>query len=84
MVGYGRNRHFGVNLAYIRSVLDHGKYAVKLQLSTVGVHSFVFLLVSVVAMAKKARNESKTEEKMDIFVICVILKSVAENKSGLF
>ena len=67
MVGAAGNRHFWVILALfcmlicimshiIRSVSDHGKYGNILKLSTVGVHSCVDLVVSVVAMATGATN----------------------------
>ena len=36
---------------FIRSVSGRGKYGIKLKLSTVGVHSCIVLVVSVVAMA---------------------------------
>ena len=67
MVGAAGNQHFWVILALfcmlicimsyiIRSVSDHGKYGIILKLSTVGVHSCVDLVVSVVAMATGATN----------------------------
>ena len=40
----------------IRSVSDHGKFGIKLKLSTVGVHSRVDLVVSMFAMAMGATN----------------------------
>ena len=49
---------------FFRSGSDHGKCGVKLKLSTVGVHSCVFLVVSLVAMPTGAENYSKTEVKV--------------------
>ena len=51
---------------FIRSVSDHSRCGTKFKLSTVGVHSCVVLVVSVVAMATGAKN-SKTEEKCTFF-----------------
>ena len=48
---------------FFRSVSDHGKLGIILKLSTVGVHSCVVLVLSVVAMATEAKNYSKTEKK---------------------
>ena len=50
-------------MRFIRSVSDHDKYGIKLKLSTVGVHSCVVLVVSVVAIPTVAKNQLKTEEK---------------------
>ena len=41
---------------FIRSVSDHDKYGIKLKLLTVGVHSCMVLVVSVVAMATEVKN----------------------------
>ena len=41
---------------FFRSVSDHGKCGVILKLLTVGVHSCVVLVVSVVAMATVTKN----------------------------
>ena len=45
-----------------------------MKLSTVGVHSCVVPVLLMVAMATIAKNKSKTEKKMLIFVIFVIFK----------
>ena len=48
---------------FSRSLSDHGKCGIKLKLSPVEFHSYVVLLVSVVAIATVAKNQSKTQEK---------------------
>ena len=47
---------------FIRSVSDHGKCGIELNLPTVGVYSCVFWEFSVIAMATALMNMSKTEK----------------------
>ena len=50
------------------SVTDHGKCGIKSKLSTLGVHSCVVLVVSVVAMGMGAKDKSKIKSVHGNFI----------------
>ena len=52
---------------FIRSVSDYGKWGIKLEFPTVGVHSCVFWEFSVVAMATAVMNKSKTAKNQHFY-----------------